>query len=49
MHGADEHVNLVALDQLVGVLRRFCRFGFVVYGEVFQFPTAELAASFSDS
>ena len=49
MHRADEHVDLVALYQLVGIFRCLCRLGFVVYGEVFQLASAELAAALAYS
>ena len=45
VHGADQHVDLVALHQLVGVLRRLGRLGFVVDREVLDLAAAELAAA----
>ncbi len=48
VHGADDHVHLVALHEPVGVLRRLGRVGFVIHREVFDFPAAELAAALRD-
>ncbi len=48
MHGADQHVDFVALDELVSVLWRFGWFRFVVDGEVFQLAAAEFAAALVD-
>ena len=45
MHRADEHVDFVALHELVGILRRLGRLSFVVHGEVFELAPAELAAA----
>ena len=45
MHRADEHVDFVALHELVGILGRLGRLGLVVYGEVFELAPAELAAA----
>jgi hypothetical protein len=44
MHGADQHVDVVALDQLVDVVGRLGRLGLVVDLEVLDLATAELAA-----
>ena len=48
MNGADQHVDLVTLHQLVGILRRFCRFGFVINRKIFQLTSAELVAALGD-
>jgi hypothetical protein len=42
MHGADEHVDLVALDQLVGVLGRLGRIGLVIDDDVLDLAAASL-------
>ena len=44
MHGADQHVDLVALDQAVGVLRRVLGLGLVVELDELDLAPAELAA-----
>ena len=44
VHGADEHVDVVALDQLVDVVGRLRGFRFVVDLEVLDLAPAELAA-----
>jgi hypothetical protein len=44
VHRADHHVDLVALDQLGGVLRRLGRIGLVIDLEVFDLAAAQLAA-----
>ena len=46
VHGADEHVDLVALDQLVDVVGGLGRVGLVVDLEVLDLAAAELAALF---
>ena len=48
MHGADDHVHLVALHQLGRVFHAFGRIGFVVDLEPFDFAAAQLAALFVD-
>ena len=48
VHGADDDVDVVALDELVGVLGRLGRIGFVVDGEELEFPAAQLAAAVLD-
>ena len=44
MHRADQDVDLVALDEAVGVLRRVLGLGFVVELDDLQLAAAELAA-----
>ena len=48
VHGADDHVHLVALDQPVGVFDALGRLGFVVDLEPFDLAAAQLAAFFVD-
>ena len=48
MHGADQHVDLVALHELVGVVGGLGRLGLVVDGEALDLAPAELAAVFLD-
>jgi hypothetical protein len=45
MHGADDDIDLVALHQLVDVLRRLGRIGFVIDGDEFDFAPGQLAAA----
>jgi hypothetical protein len=42
MHGADEDVDLIALDELVGVVGRLGGIGLVVDGEVLDLPPPSL-------
>ncbi len=44
MHGADQHIDLIALDEAIGVLGGLGRIGFVIHLEVFDLASAELAA-----
>ena len=44
MHGADQHINLVALHQLVGVFDAFGRVRLVINFEKFDFTPTQLAA-----
>ena len=46
--GADQHVDLVALDEAVGVLRRVLGLGFVVELDELDLAAAELAALLRD-
>ena len=48
VHGADQHVDLVALHQPVRVFHTLRRFGFVVHLEPFDVAAAQLAAFFVD-
>ena len=48
MHRADQHVDLVALDQAVGVLRRVLGLGFIVELDDLDLAAAELAALLGD-
>ncbi len=48
MHGADDDVDVVALDQLVDVVDGFRRLGFVVDLEILELTPAELAALLLD-
>jgi hypothetical protein len=48
VHGADQHVDLVALHQLLCVFNALGRLGLVVDLEVFDLAATELAALFVD-
>ena len=48
MDGADQDVDLVALDELVGVVGRFGRIGFVVDNEILDLAAPEFSAVFLD-
>jgi hypothetical protein len=48
VHGADEDIDVVALDQLVDVVGRLRRLGLVVDLEVLHLTAGELAALFLD-
>ena len=41
LHGTDQDVDLVTLNQFVGVLDAFGRLGLIVHLEKFNFATAE--------
>ena len=45
MHRANQHVDPVALHQLVGILRRFGWLRFVVDREILDLASGELAAA----
>ena len=44
MHRAYEDIDLVSLDQLVGIFRRLAGVGFVIDDEILDLAPAELAA-----
>ena len=48
MHGADQHIDLVALHQFVGVFNAFGWVRLVVYLEKFNLATPQLAALLID-
>jgi hypothetical protein len=48
VHGADKHIDLVALDQAVGVFDALGRLGLVVHLEPLDLASAQLAAFFVD-
>ena len=48
VHRADQHIDLVALHQFVGVFDGFGRLGFIVHLEPFDLTSTELATLFAD-
>jgi hypothetical protein len=48
VHSADDHIDLVALHQLVDVFRRLGGIGLVVHGDEFDFAPGEFAAALID-
>ena len=46
MHGTDEHVDIVALDQLVGIFGRFRGVGLVIDGVILDFTSPKLSSLF---
>ena len=46
MDRSDQHIDLIALDELVRVVRRLGRVGFVVDGEVLDLSASEPASVF---
>ena len=48
VHGADEHVDFVALHQFVGVFNGFGGIGLVVHFEPLDFAATQFAALFVD-
>ena len=44
MHGADEHIDLVALDESVSIVGRLGWLGLVVHGEKFHIAPTKLTA-----